>query len=504
MICSITGEKALEPVVSPKSGAIFEKKHIINYITTSGTDPITDEPLTVEELVAITQPVSNIIPPNPTSATSIPALLSTFQNEWDSLALEVFTLRKQLHKARQELSSALYHHDAAIRVAANAIRERDEVKKALETLATTLTDDSNIVSDLKTSPTDQLVDQLVDKLDDKVAVAAAITSARESLYQLHKSTKTTLSLGPQQTITFSAPTTKTHPFKKVTSKHFTAPTLLIASSTGSVAKYDFSNGNIAKFTASKGTITSMNYVAYNDTPLPILAYKEKLVLGENEHSLPNTHNDIISQILVHPKLTNLFVTLGGEEWKLNDTSLENVLYTISVGEPVTSGAIHVDGALLAIGTKSGKVHIYNLTDGQKVSTLETQFPKVAKMEFALNGYWLLVGSETEDTSTIEIFDLRKNSLVHTIPFESRPVDFFIDPSSSLIFTADSKTLSVHRYFKKGKKFENNVAKVDLEEEMVSIEMLCDAEGIVKDGDIKVVGVGKDSKVMEYEVGFGEM
>ena len=500
MICSITGEKASEPVVSPKSGAIFEKKHIVNYITTSGTDPITDEPLTVEELVAIAQPVSNIIPPNPTSATSIPALLSTFQNEWDSLALEVFTLRRQLHKARQELSSALYHQDAAIRVAANAIRERDEVKKALETLATTLTDDSNIVPESKTPPNDQVAD----KLDDKVAAAAAITSAREALYQLHKSTKTTLSLGPQQTIKFSAPTTKTHPFKKVTSKHFTAPTLLIASSTGSVAKYDFSNGNVAKFTASKGTITSMNYVTYNDTPLPILAYKEKLVLGENEHSLPNTHSDIISQILVHPRLTNLFVTLGGEEWKLNDTSLETVLYTLSVGEPVTSGAIHVDGALLAVGTNSAKVYIYNLTNGQKVSTLETKFRNVTKMEFALNGYWLLVGSETEDTSAIEIFDLRKNSLVHTISFESRPVDFFIDPSSSLIFTADSQTLAVHRYFKKGKKFENNVAKVDFEEEMVSIEMLCDADGVVKDREIKVVGVGKDSKVVEYEVGFGDM
>ena len=55
MICSISGEPVKEPVVSPKSGAIFEKKHIINYISTSGTDPITDEPLTEDELITIKQ-----------------------------------------------------------------------------------------------------------------------------------------------------------------------------------------------------------------------------------------------------------------------------------------------------------------------------------------------------------------------------------------------------------------------------------------------------------------
>lgn len=48
MICSISGQPVKEAVVSPKSGAIFEKKNIINYITTSGTDPLTDEPLTEE------------------------------------------------------------------------------------------------------------------------------------------------------------------------------------------------------------------------------------------------------------------------------------------------------------------------------------------------------------------------------------------------------------------------------------------------------------------------
>ena len=46
--------------------------------------------------------------PRPVDATSIPALLSLVQNEWDAFVLESFELKKHLHQARQELSHALY------------------------------------------------------------------------------------------------------------------------------------------------------------------------------------------------------------------------------------------------------------------------------------------------------------------------------------------------------------------------------------------------------------
>ena len=62
-------------------------------------------------------------------------MLSTFQNEWDAIVLEVFTLKKQLQSAKQELSIALYRQDAAVNVAAKAIRERDEAREALEKLS---------------------------------------------------------------------------------------------------------------------------------------------------------------------------------------------------------------------------------------------------------------------------------------------------------------------------------------------------------------------------------
>lgn len=63
--------------------------------------------------------------------TSIPALLTTFQNEWDAVALETYTLKQQLAQTRQELSTALYEYDAALRVIAKIQKERDEAREAL-------------------------------------------------------------------------------------------------------------------------------------------------------------------------------------------------------------------------------------------------------------------------------------------------------------------------------------------------------------------------------------
>ena len=90
---------------------------------------MTNEDLTTNDLVELKS--SRNVRPRPPTLTSIPSLLSVFQNEWDALALETHTLRQHLAQTRQELSRALYEHDAAVRVITRLSKERDEAREAL-------------------------------------------------------------------------------------------------------------------------------------------------------------------------------------------------------------------------------------------------------------------------------------------------------------------------------------------------------------------------------------
>jgi len=51
------------------------------------------------------------------------------QNEWDALVLGTHQLEQKYNAMRQELSYALYNQDAATRVIARLIRERDEARE---------------------------------------------------------------------------------------------------------------------------------------------------------------------------------------------------------------------------------------------------------------------------------------------------------------------------------------------------------------------------------------
>lgn len=127
MLCAISQKTPEQPVVSPVSGCIFERRLIKKYIDEYSKDPITNEPLVESQLIEIKQFTKNIQPILP-STTSIPDMLKQLRDEYDSCMLDSFELKQRLMTTRQELSHALYQLDASYRVIARLRGEVEELQ----------------------------------------------------------------------------------------------------------------------------------------------------------------------------------------------------------------------------------------------------------------------------------------------------------------------------------------------------------------------------------------
>ncbi|KAL7454758.1 hypothetical protein ACHAWC_006368, partial [Mediolabrus comicus] len=142
--CALTGSLTNDPIVTP-SGYICSRKLLLTKLSENGgRDPFDNErSLDESSLVELATNNNNIntsggvgigvvAPPRPPNATSLPNLLSLISSEFDTTLLELYDTRKALEETRRELSSALYQNDAAVRVVARLVKERDEARAALE------------------------------------------------------------------------------------------------------------------------------------------------------------------------------------------------------------------------------------------------------------------------------------------------------------------------------------------------------------------------------------
>jgi pre-mRNA-processing factor 19 len=111
---------------------------ILKYIEENGKEPGTKEELDLEDLLDVK--TARVVRPRPPNFTSLPSLLKAFQDEWDALVLESYNTREQLARIREELATALYQHDAAVRVIARLTKERDEAREALSRVTITAGD----------------------------------------------------------------------------------------------------------------------------------------------------------------------------------------------------------------------------------------------------------------------------------------------------------------------------------------------------------------------------
>lgn len=494
MLCSISGNPTTEPVLSPVSGHIFDRTLIENYIEQNGKDPINDQPLAVQDLIVVNS-VSNINS-TPTTITSIPNLLSQFQREWDALAIELFTLRKQLKESREELSILLYHHDAAVRVAARAVSERDEAKKALENMASSLArgnyDDivPDAIKDEEVADDGEDVQNSQNDLSDEIV--SQIKEAHTQLFGIHKAQKKKPHYDVTSKLQFSVSDTVDYQpvLDKITGFKTASITSIIPNPNDSKSLLiTFNNSHalmlnsethevVSKLTIKKKKLVSS--VWCND--VPVLGFEDGSIAIEDRIIKSASK---LGQILAHPVLP-LIISVHKSSFQI---FYEEVCVFKSGTLPysISSLDLHGDGILLALGCEDGSIHIYDISAGQQVSKMNNEGAgEVRSLVFASNGYWL-VSAFSKDT--IKIFDLRKETGLAV--FELEGVHFLdIDYSSNLIYLLNTSEETIGLSYLKYVKKQKNWIKADVED--LEIDKV---SKLKKNVSTEVVGTYKENELL---------
>lgn len=394
---------------------------------------------------ADTAPDPKAAPPRPPTATSIPALLHTLQNEWDALILETFALRQQYNNTRQELSYALYAQDAASRVVARLIRERDAAREYVHSPVLPSYSDaaSRALANVQASmgipsaptngadvemaeeaPAAPLPKEVIDQIDETQQTLSATRKKRKAPagYTTPAEVKT---FATKQTIS-SLHSASPAGINSLAISRLHPSQFLTGGNDKIVQLYDRSTDKV--LASLKGHTKKVNHVAFRerdgDPVLLLSAGADKIAKiwshdsasGEYLHKATvKTHKSDLTGLVVHPTSTLVAYASLDKTYSLHELSnFSQVYQSVPGDEPYTSLAIHPDGALLALGTPASRIQICDVRSGTVATTISPEgaaFP-VNTLSFSENGYHLLA---PDSPSSVAIWDLRKMTTVQSIP-----------------------------------------------------------------------------------------
>ncbi|MBW0534235.1 hypothetical protein O181_073950 [Austropuccinia psidii MF-1] len=447
MFCAISGASPLHPVVSVKSGYVYERDLIEKYLKENdGKDPITGDILALSDLIDLkTVPSAPAPPPRPPNLSSVPALLLTLQNEWDANMLECYELRKQNASLRQELSHALYKEDASMRVLARVIKERDEAREALGSVQSSL--GINPTSTANTNADDIVMKDASGTLGLSEAVLERIDTTSQTLMAKRKKRKVPPTYASSEAIKSYVQTTS------IPSLHSTKPpgvtclqvtgmddTLVVTGGMDKVVQiYDRAAEKVvATLKGSTKKISSILVVGGQQAtaealPKMIIATYDKTIRfwvpSEKKAGYVAAGTIVLSAevtgIDLHPSETLLLSGSLDGTWAIHDlttspgspsTILTVALSDVATNTGITSVKWHPDGVILATGLSNSALKIFDVKTANCVADFEGHTNNgggsVVSMSFSENGYSLATAAQA--SPAIKLWDLRKLSNYHTI------------------------------------------------------------------------------------------
>ncbi|KAK6384632.1 hypothetical protein LTS17_002195 [Exophiala oligosperma] len=436
MLCAISGVPPEVPVVSRKSGTVYEKRLIEAFISENGTEPTTGAALTTEDLLELkTQPN---VTPRPPQLTSVPAMLAMFQNEWDSMALQVYKLQQDLKEARRELSLAMYQQDAARRVIAKVAAERDEARAALSKVSVGRGAPSGDAMEVDNAP---LPDSILGKID----------SEQARLSKTRRKRPVPEEWATAESISAYVPLSSSEPIctggGTVLAVHESGDLAIVAGRDADATVFSLSqNRPLQLLNGGSGSITSGLW-AQDKAVIATSTGTVKVFEAEEEVASFSTHGGSVNGIALHASGSILASVGDDKTYTLYDLEENQKLTQIQSDSALTCVQFHPDGHLLAAGAVDGQIKIFDVKTGSSAATFDLKSP-IKCIIFSENGTWL--AGVTESSSAISIWDLRKATEIKSIetggPIESISWDF----TGQFLASIGARGVTIEQYSKASK------------------------------------------------------
>ena len=447
----VSGAVPDEPVVAVPTGHLYERRLIEKHVAAQGNDPVTGARLTPADLLPVA--ASAAVKPRPSPATSVPGLLGLFHNEWDALMLETHTLRGALADARTELAHALYQHDAALRVIARLVRERDAARDAYEARGVAGGGGVEAPAGQRARAGDGAPAAAAAPPPPSglpAAVTDAMTELSGTLSRGRKKREAPARCWPVDAVK-SVALSSSHALHKTRTPGVlalaAAPGGLLASggADGGVALWDAAAARVAAtLAAHKGAVRGVAWV----TPGALLASAgadgaarlwSAAAGGEWADAGSLTASDpanALAGIAIHPSAAFAVTAAASGGWTFFDVATRTALASVDDAPAggYSSLAYHPDGVILGAGTQRGAVRVWESRTQKAVATFDGHGAAVSSLAFSENGYHAAAAA---GDGGAKVWDLRKLKAVATFagPAGGGAAAVAFDPAGALLAVA---------------------------------------------------------------------
>eukprot|EP00158_Paraphelidium_tribonemae_P003249 Partr_v1_DN25990_c0_g1_i2_m68324 putative PRP19 PSO4 pre-mRNA processing factor 19 homolog (S. cerevisiae) len=454
MICSLSGEIPEKPVCSVKTGHVYESRLIERHLAEHHKCPITNQPMSTADLIPLQ--TSTIPQPRTPSATSIPQLLNLLQVEWDALMLETFQLRKSYGESMRELSHALYQTDAAGRVIARLLRERDQAREALTSLRAQLGDSVTVAGDEAATKGGEEM-EVVGEQQLEEGVVAEISAKADSLTAWRKKRPAREHAAVTELESHSNLDLKGGP-----SGHLVAMDLclnddkqVLAAISGDkdkhVAVFSDVHGDKANIVTLKSHTKPVNALRWLTGECLVTGSEDKTCKLWSQKGAKWTasatlkhHSDAVTAVAIHPTQKYYLSVDSAANWSFNDGASSLACSKSEHTSAYTACEFHPDGLIFACGSDNGRVEIWDLkTQSIAFECPELHESAIVSMSFSENGYYFATASQ----HAVMVWDLRRLVKSWQLDIEKSDggsVCVQFDPSASYLCVSQGSHVKIYQ------------------------------------------------------------